>query len=55
MALTASGATLSVQFTLAPLAAANVRIEGIVAVLRDVTGAFAELKRLRAATRPAEP
>lgn len=50
-ATTKSGATLSIQFTVAPVAAADGGIAGIVAVLRDATPTFAELKRLRAAAR----
>lgn len=50
-ASTKSGNAISVQFTLAPVSDANGQISGIVAVLRDVTETFAELKRLRAKTR----
>ncbi len=47
-ALTKSGATLSIQFTVAPVPDAQGELAGIVAVLRDVTRMFQELKRLRA-------
>ncbi|HEM46037.1 MAG TPA: PAS domain S-box protein [Alphaproteobacteria bacterium] len=46
-ALTRSGETISIQFTVAPVAGDDERIAGIVAVLRDVTATFQELKRLR--------
>lgn len=45
------GEPLSIQFTLAPVLDSSGRIEGIVAVLRDVTETFSELKRLRKAAR----
>jgi PAS domain S-box-containing protein len=48
-ALTKSGETRSIQFTLAPVLDAAGGVEAIVAVLRDATETFAELKRLRAA------
>jgi PAS domain S-box-containing protein len=50
-ALTKSGETRSIQFTLAPVLDAAGQVEGIAAVLRDATDTFAELKRLRAAAR----
>lgn len=50
-ALTKAGATLSAQFTIAPVHAADGAMTGIVAVLRDVTSTFNELKRLRAAAK----
>lgn len=50
-ALTRSGQTISIQFTVAPVKKAEGQIEGIIAVLRDVTATFQELKRLRAAAR----
>ena len=46
-ALTKSGETLSIQFTVAPVTAADGSIVGIVAVLRDATAIFRELKQLR--------
>lgn len=42
------GRTLSIQFTVAPVADENHALIGIVAVLRDVTATFEEIKRLRA-------
>jgi PAS domain S-box-containing protein len=47
-AMTKSGETLSIQFTVAPVHAGGT-LAGIVAVLRDVTATFRELKRLRTA------
>lgn len=47
-ALTKSGETLSIQFTVAPVRGADGEISGIVAILRDNTATFTELKRLRA-------
>ena len=49
-ALTKSGNTLSIQFTVVAVKS-NGTLAGIVAVLRDVTETFAELKRLRTALR----
>jgi len=46
-ALTKSGETISIQFTVAPVPDGDGGIAGIVAVLRDVTATFEELKRLR--------
>jgi PAS domain S-box-containing protein len=46
-AQTKQGATLSIQFTVAPVRDDSGRIAGIVSVLRDVTRTFLELKRLR--------
>ncbi|MCB1856299.1 MAG: PAS domain S-box protein [Halieaceae bacterium] len=43
-----SGRTLSIQFTVAPVADENDSLIGIVAILRDVTATFEEIKRLRA-------
>lgn len=48
-ALSKSGAPLSIQFTVACVRAADGTVEGIVAVMRDVTATFQELKHLRAA------
>ncbi len=50
-AITQSGASISVQFTLALLRDDDGRTTGIVAVLRDVSETFDELKRLRSALR----
>jgi PAS domain S-box-containing protein len=47
-ALTKSGETLSIQFTVAPVPGRDGAVAGIAAVLRDVTPTFRELKRLRA-------
>ena len=47
-ALTKSGETLSIQFTAAPVGDAEGELAEIVAVLRDVTRMFQQLKRLRA-------
>lgn len=47
-AVTRSGATLSIQFTVAPVRDGDGRVDGIVAVLRDATATYAELRRLRA-------
>ena len=47
-AQTKEGDTLSVQYTVAPIRDDDGRLAGIVAVLRDVTATFRELKRLRA-------
>ena len=48
-AQTKAGDRLSIQFTVAPVPDTDGRIAGIVALLRDATETFAELKRLRAA------
>ena len=50
-AINKRGEPLSIQFTLAPVLERGGRINGIVAVLRDVTETFSELKRLRKAAR----
>lgn len=50
-ALTKSGETRSIQFTLAPVLDAGGQVEGIAAVLRDVSDTFAELRRLRNAAK----
>lgn len=47
-AITRAGDSLSIQFTVAPVRDESGAIAGIVAVMRDVTQAFLELKRLRA-------
>lgn len=46
-ALTKDGRTISVEFTVMPLAGADGKLVGIAAILRDVTQRFEELKRLR--------
>lgn len=46
-ALTQDGRTISIEFTLAPVRDGEGRIAGLVALLRDVTKTFLELKRLR--------
>lgn len=46
-ALTRDGKTISIAFTLAPVRDSDGRITGLVALLRDVTKTFLELKRLR--------
>ena len=52
-ALTKSGETISVQFTVAAVQKDAGGIAGIIAVLRDVSANFAEIKRLRAALKEA--
>lgn len=47
-AQTKAGAALSIQFTVAPVRGEDGSLAGIVAVLRDVTATFQEMKRLRA-------
>lgn len=47
-AQTKLGATISIQFTVTPVLKEDETIVGIVALLRDVTATFQELKRLRA-------
>jgi signal transduction histidine kinase len=47
-ALTKAGEALSIQFTVASVRDAEGKVNGIVAMLRDVTATFLELKRLRA-------
>lgn len=47
-AQTKSGGNISIQFTVAPVQNENGSIVGIIALLRDVTATFQELKRLRA-------
>ncbi len=49
-AVNKAGASLSIQFTVAPVRDKSGELAGIVAVLRDVTATFQELKRLRAQT-----
>lgn len=52
-AITKSGDRRSIQFTNAPVYDSAGKVEGIVAVLRDATDSFDELKRLRKAVREA--
>ena len=52
-AITKSGDRRSIQFTNAPVYDRAGKVEGIVAVLRDATDSFDELKRLRKAVREA--
>lgn len=49
-AQTKAGEVLSIQFTVAPVPDEDGQVVGIVAILRDVTATFRELKRLRAQT-----
>ncbi len=48
-ALTKSGETLSIQFTVAAVTNAEGALSGIVALLRDATATYEEIKRLRTA------
>jgi PAS domain S-box-containing protein len=41
------GSTVSLEFTVVPVRGPDGRLDGIAAVLRDVTARFEELKRLR--------
>lgn len=41
------GSSISIEFTLAPVVEADGRITGLVAVLRDVTARFEELRALK--------
>jgi len=50
-ALTKAGERLSIQFTVAPVPDQDGRIAGVVALLRDATETFTELKRLREAAK----
>lgn len=47
-AQTKSGGAISIQFTVAPVRHGDGSLSGVVALLRDVTETFQELKRLRA-------
>ncbi|MGE3712535.1 MAG: PAS domain-containing protein [Hyphomicrobiaceae bacterium] len=47
-----SGKALSIQFTVVAIKDTHGRIEGIAAVLRDVTATFEQIKRLKAAAKP---
>jgi PAS domain S-box-containing protein len=46
-ALRKDGARLSVEFTIAPIRSASGEIVGLVAVMRDATARFEEIKELR--------
>ena len=46
-ALRADGATISVEFTIAPLKSPAGQMIGIVAIMRDVTARFEEMRALR--------
>jgi len=46
-ALRQDGATISVEFTIAPLKSAAGQMIGIVAIMRDVTARFEEMRALR--------
>lgn len=46
-ALRADGSTISIEFTIVPLQDAQQRIIGMVALVRDVTKRFAELRDLK--------
>ena len=50
-AQTKAGEAISIEFTVAPIWNGNARLEGIAAVLRDVTVRFQELKWLRNAAQ----
>ncbi len=50
-ALTADGRRISVEFTLAVVLDEQGEVDGTVAVLRDVTAAFEEMRKLRRAAR----
>ena len=52
-ALRKDGSTISVEFTIAPLRSADGAIAGLIAVMRDVTARFAEIKALRQQVRRA--
>jgi hypothetical protein len=55
-ALRRDGSLISVEFTLAPMLGAGGEVAGLIAVMRDVTATFEELKALRkqaASSRPA--
>lgn len=47
-AVNKAGQALSIQFTVAPVTGPDGALAGIVAVLRDVTATFEEIRRLRA-------
>lgn len=47
-AIRKDGSAISVQFSILPLAAADGGLAGVAAIMRDVTGDFAERKAMRA-------
>jgi PAS domain S-box-containing protein len=49
------GARISVEFTIVPLPGPAGRIEGLAAVMRDVTARFTELRELKRRVAAAEP
>jgi PAS domain S-box-containing protein len=53
-AQTKSGATVSIQFTVAPVRDESRKLCGIVALLRDITRDYLEMKRLRSTRRSSE-
>jgi len=53
-ALTRDGATISVEFTIVPLRSADGQMTGIVAIMRDATARFQELRALRRKLADAE-
>ncbi|HET9389463.1 MAG TPA: PAS domain S-box protein [Steroidobacteraceae bacterium] len=46
-ALRSDGSTISIEFTIVPLKDAQQRVTGMVAIIRDVTQRFAELRELK--------
>jgi len=46
-ALRRDGSTISIEFTIVPLKDAQQRVTGMVAIIRDVTKRFAELRELK--------
>jgi PAS domain S-box-containing protein len=53
-ALTKDGATISVEFTIVPLRSDDGQMAGIVAIMRDATRRFEELRALRRKLADAE-
>ena len=53
-ALRADGSRISIEFTIVPLKDGNGAMTGMVAILRDVTERFAELRELRKAVAAAK-
>ena len=53
-ALRADGSRISIEFTIVPLKDSNGAMAGMVAILRDVTERFAELRELRKALAAAK-
>lgn len=54
-AMTADGRRISVEFTIMMLQDAEGHVDGVVAILRDVTARFEELRRLRRQLAPRPP